>query len=201
MSLCRSPVGRTGRSRASLIRGHSSAIFQGFFLTGGLCSSKVLKSALAPNSWYEEYPAVYKKKVACDTISPTPDSYHVAFSADFSDRLCQLIDAQGLDAAFDHFKGYSGGEVVFTFHDAFEGELVLSSNLGEAAVQEFATGLGRTAELAAFPVDVRQNLGAVDQALNPPWWRRALRIFEHKNRSWCCLRFGMVIRDDRKDTG
>ena len=136
-----------------------------------------LEIGLSAKSLYEEYPAIYTKKVACDTMSPTPDSYHVEFSADFSDRLCRLIESQGLAAAFYHFKGYSESEVIFVFHDAFEGELVLSSSLSEAVVQEFASGLGQRAEHAVFPGDLRENLKQIDRAINPPWWRRALGIF------------------------
>ncbi len=139
-----------------------------------------LEIGLSAKSLYADYPAIYTKKVACDTMSPTPDSYHVEFSADFSDRLCQLIESQGLSAAFYHFKGYSQNEVIFTFHDAFEGELVLSSSLSEAMVRDFAGGLGRAAEHAVFPVDLREHLKQIDRAMNPPWWRRVLGILERK---------------------
>jgi hypothetical protein len=139
-----------------------------------------LEIGLSARSLYQEYPALYTKKVACDSVSPTPDSFHVEFSASFSDRLCQLIQSQGLAAAFYHFKGYSEREVVFTFHDAFKGELALSSNLPAVAVRDFATSQGRMAEHTVFPVDPLKQLISIDRVLNPPWWRRALRIFERK---------------------
>ena len=139
-----------------------------------------LEIGLSAKSLYEEYPAIYTKKVACDTISPTPDSFHVAFDSVFAELLCDLIDTQGLPAAFYHFKGYSEQEVVFTFHDAFEGELVLSSSLDERAVREFASGLDLPVENAVFVVNLRDQLAALDRALNPPWWRRAWKIFGGK---------------------
>jgi hypothetical protein len=133
---------------------------------------------LSAKSLYEEFPAAYTQKVACDALDPIPDSYHVAFRAEFSERLCRLIESQGASAAFDHFKGYSKSEIVFTFHDAFQGELVLSSSLGEVAVRAFASELGCVVESAAFPADLRQQLVAMDRILNPPWWKRILRVFK-----------------------
>ena len=50
-----------------------------------------LEIGLSAKALYAEYPAIYNQKVACDTLSPTPDSYHVAFGAEFSERLCRLI--------------------------------------------------------------------------------------------------------------
>jgi hypothetical protein len=136
-----------------------------------------LEVGASAKSLYQEYPAVYTKRVACDTMSPTPASFHVEFSPNFSDCLCRLIESQGLAAAFYHFKGYSEDEVVFTFHDAFRGELVLSGGLSEVAVRDFADALGCPAERAVFRVDLRKQLIALDQAINPPWWLRAWRIF------------------------
>lgn len=140
-----------------------------------------LDLGLTAKSLYGEYPANYIKKVACDTISPVPESHHVAFGMEFSNRLCQLIESQGLTAAFDHFKGYSEQEILFTFHDAFKGELVLSGSLTEASVREFAGGLRCNFERAVFAVDQREQLIRFDQFLNPPWWRRALRFLLQKN--------------------
>jgi hypothetical protein len=139
-----------------------------------------LEIGASAKSLYCLHPSIYTRKVACDTLSPTPESYHVEFSAGLSDRLCQLIESQGLAATFYHFKGYSEREVVFTFHDAFEGELVVSSGLSEKAVRDFASALGKTAEQARFPFDLREHLETLDRAMNPPWWRRALGIFQRK---------------------
>src|SRR4051812_49320069 len=49
-----------------------------------------LEMGLTAKSFYGESPANYTKKVSCDTFSPTPDSYHVAFTAGFADELCRL---------------------------------------------------------------------------------------------------------------
>jgi hypothetical protein len=137
--------------------------------------------SLTSRALYEEHPAVYRRMVACDTIHPVPESFHVAFSAEFARRLCQLLASQGKDAAFTHFKGYSEREIVFRFHDAFVGEFVLSHSVPETAVREFATALGCTVELAVHPTDLREQVMAMDRMLNPPWWRRMLRVFTRKD--------------------
>lgn len=136
-----------------------------------------LEMGLTAKSLFEEFPAKYRGNVSCDTLIPVPESFHVEFSEDFATRLCQVIKSQGLAAVFYHFKGYSETEVVFTFHDAFESELVVSKNVPEAKVMEFAKALGLTAERSNFPGDLRQQLIAVNRALNPPWWRRILNLF------------------------
>ena len=125
---------------------------------------------------FEEYPAIYTREVACDGISPPLDCSHVAFTAKFSDFLCRLLDSQGKPNVFYHFKGYSETEVVFTFHDAFDGELAVSSAVSENAVREFGTALGCQPQLTRFPVDMYQQLVAIDRAMNPPWWKKLLGI-------------------------
>ena len=114
-----------------------------------------IEMSLTAKSLYAEHPAIYTKKVACDTISPVPESFHVAFSPEFANGLCQLIVSQGFEGTFYHFKGYSQNEVVFTFHDVFMGELVLSNRLPKATVIKFASALGSTAELATYAIDHR----------------------------------------------
>jgi len=140
-----------------------------------------IKMSLTAKALYAEHPAIYMKNVACDTISPVPESFHVAFSPEFASRLCQLIVSQGFERTFYHFKGYSKSEVVFTFHDVFIGELALSNNLPEVAVREFATALRCNVELATYPIDHRAQIMAINRVINPPWWRRMLRMFKQND--------------------
>ena len=126
---------------------------------------------------FREHTAKYTRRVTCDGISPTPDCYHVDFTEKFSDKLCLLIKSEGTASAFYHFKGYSTSEVVFTFHDAFDGELVVSHNLSESTAREFGHALGSNPQLTEFPVDLRQHFTAIDQAMNPPRWKKLLRFF------------------------
>lgn len=141
-----------------------------------------LEMGLTARSLFEDFPAKYRRNVSCDTLIPIPESYHVAFSADFATRLCQVIKSQGLAAVFYHFKGYSTTDVIFTFHDAFESELVLSKNIPESKVLEFATALGVTAERSVFAFYGRKQLLALNQNLNPQWWRRVLSFFKRSQR-------------------
>ncbi|PTY01973.1 hypothetical protein DB347_25210 [Opitutaceae bacterium EW11] len=126
-------------------------------------------------SLYAEHPAKFARKVACDTLSPEPDSFHVEFSPLFAQRLSALIEQQGRESAFRHLKGYSPEEVLFTFHDAFEGELVVSSSVAEVAVSEFALASKASFSLKQFEFDPHTQLVALDKALNPPWWARLMR--------------------------
>lgn len=134
-----------------------------------------LEISASAKALYEEFPALYQKNVACDGIDPAPDSYHVAFSPAFAERLCRLITSQGMAAAFYHFKGYSEQEIVFTFHDAFEDELVISTSVPEAGVHEFARALGRMTIPTPLSINSREQMERMDRALNRPWWRRVLK--------------------------
>ncbi len=129
---------------------------------------------LSAKSLYAEFPARYLGKVACDTLSPTTASYHVEFTEDFAETLCRHIASQGLDSMFYHFKGYSKEEVIFTFHDTFQGTLEVSGRLREDNVREFAGKLGLIAQADRLQIDLHKQLLAWDRLLNPPWWRRIL---------------------------
>jgi hypothetical protein len=136
---------------------------------------------LTAKSLYADFPARFTKKVPCDTIYPVPESHHVEFTADFADQLCQLLASQGFEGTLYHFKGYSEHEIVFSFHDAFIGELVVSHSKPEAVIREFAASLNCSVELATYPVDMREQIVLMDRALNPPWWKRMLRLFKRQN--------------------
>ena len=126
---------------------------------------------LTATSWYEQHAAPNIQKVACDQFSPIPEFYHVTFTADFAEGLCEIITSQGLARAFYHFKGYSEREILFTFHDAFEGPLLVSDSVNKASIDEFTTALGKNALQEIFPNQL-ENLRAINQILNPPWWKR-----------------------------
>jgi hypothetical protein len=137
--------------------------------------------SLSAKSLYADFPARFTKKVPCDTIYPVPESHHVVFTADFADRLCQLLASQGYEGTLYHFKGYSEQEIVFSFHDAFMGELVVSHGKPETVIREFAASLNCTAELATYPVDMREQVVMMDRALSPPWWKRMWRLFKRES--------------------
>jgi len=137
-----------------------------------------LDMGLTAKSLYGENPARYVCRVACDTLSPVPDSFHVAFTPELAEHLCQIIAHQGMETAFYHFKGYSKTELIFSFHtfrDAFESEVVVSRSIGEAEVQNFADALGETVELATFPSERLTELKKINAIVNPRWWERILK--------------------------
>jgi hypothetical protein len=140
-----------------------------------------IEASLTAKSLYADYPARYRRKVPCDVICPPPESYHVVFTADFADQLCQLLTSQGFEGTLYHLKGYSEQEIVFSFHEAFTGELVVSNSKPETVVREFAASLNCSVELARYPVDAHEQLVLMDRALNPPWWKRLLQRFKRDN--------------------
>jgi hypothetical protein len=156
------------------------------FPYGGSLMIEGLEMGLSAKTLYEEHPADYVANVPCDTIHPVPASYHVAFSEEFARRLCLLVDSQGMAANFYHFHGYNNSEKIFTFHswrNNLEGELSLAGNLDETKVRSFASALNCTPELVPFPRDLRQELKNLNRALNPPWWRKLLRLVAPKHQN------------------
>ena len=136
--------------------------------------------SLTAKALYNEYPARYVKRVLCDTLIPAPESFDVCFEQDFSERLCQLIAQQGMSATFFHFKGYSETELIFSFHtyaDAFDSDLVISENVSEIAINEFAQKLGQNADLTYFPSNQFEKLKKVDAIINPSWLRKMKESF------------------------
>ncbi len=154
------------------------------FPHGGSLFFEGPEMGMSAKALYEEYSATYIRKVMCDTIDPQPDFYHVAFSDEFAQRLCRLIESQGMEAAFYHFKGYSQTEIVFTFHtfrNFFKADLLLTSSLPEKAVRDLSDALGCKLELTPFPRDFRKQTVLLDNALNPHWWKRLLRPVRPSN--------------------
>jgi len=163
--------------------GHAPALFFAnlpiIFPYGQSLLFEGLEIGLAARSLYEEFPAHYRRKVACDTLCPEPEAFHVSFEADFTARLCAIISSRGMDAAFYHFKGYSSTELIFSFHslsNSFDAEVVISETVDERSVIRFAEALGQRAEQAFFPEDHLKRMTDINAILNPPWWRRLLRM-------------------------
>ncbi len=143
-----------------------------------------LEMGLSAKSLYEEFPAKYRRLVACDTISPQPEAFHVVFDPTFAEHLSGIIRSQGMESAFYHFKGYSSTELIFSFHsfsDAFDVELTISESVSETTVTRFAEALGQRAAIATFPEPLIEQLKKFDAIINPSRWRRLLNVFRQRN--------------------
>lgn len=134
--------------------------------------------------FYKEHQASNAVGVVRDTIFPVPAIYHVAFSSQVATRLLKLAANRSPQELFDHFKAYRGESLLFAFHDAFTGCMLISERVSENIVAEFCRSLGvtyrREQTKKRDPEQLRHFLRALehpDQVLiaDEPWWRRLWR--------------------------
>jgi hypothetical protein len=98
--------------------------------------------------------------------------------------LIDLVRRHPVEACFHHVKAYRGEELLFTFHDAFDGScLLVSDRVPEESVRAFASPLGGTyqRELNASKQDPEELLrvfraleNAHKSQMNRPWSKKAL---------------------------
>lgn len=91
---------------------------------------------------YERYVPAVIVPVARDTIAPMPKMFHVVFSDVLIGELCEMAQGRETRELFYHIKGYCGQKLLFTFHDAFSGQLLISGDIAEPMVAEFCGALG-----------------------------------------------------------
>jgi hypothetical protein len=67
--------------------------------------------SIAPDvaTFYEAHRAPNAVPVVCDTIFPTPDIYHVAFSSELATGLREFAATPPSQTLFDHIKAYRAG--------------------------------------------------------------------------------------------
>lgn len=80
--------------------------------------------------------------VACGTVFPIPDVYHLRFSEDLVVGLSNLIHRHRIRELFTHIGGYRSQQMTFSFHDAFEGDLLISAYVPEDIVGGVCKALG-----------------------------------------------------------
>jgi hypothetical protein len=137
------------------------------------------------SEFYESHRARDAVAVARDTIFPVPDIYHVAFSPDMAARLGAFAAARPPQELFDHIKAYRGQSLLFTFHDAFAGTLLISEHIAEPVVADFSRSLGVSYQreqntTKRDPEQLRRFLSALEnphriRMAGEPWWRRLWR--------------------------
>ena len=145
-------------------------------------------TAIAPDvaQFYAECRAGNATAVIRDTIFPVPDIFHVSASPKVIARLQGWGMKRPSEELFDHVKAYRGQSLLFTFHDAFDGWLLISDHIGERAVVEFCTNLGvsyrREQTRKRDPEQLRRFLWALEnpervrvRITGEPWWRRFWR--------------------------
>jgi hypothetical protein len=143
--------------------------------------------SIAPDvsAFYESHRSRNAVAVVRDTIFPVPDIYHVAFSQDVVVRLREFAASRSSQELFDHIKAYRGDSLLFTFHDAFAGNLLVSERISESVVAEFCRGLSVSYQREPNvnkrdPGQLRRFLLALEnphkiRIAGEPWWRRLWR--------------------------
>ena len=138
--------------------------------------------------FYEGHRAPNAVAVVRDTIFPVPDIYHVTFSLEVATRLRELAASRPSQELFDHIKAYWGESLLFTFHDAFDGYLLISEHIAESVVAEFCRSLGVSYRREPNvnkrdPEQLRRFLWALEnphkvRIAGESWWKKMWRGFK-----------------------
>lgn len=135
-------------------------------------------------SFYSSHRASNAVAVARDTIAPVPVIYHFTFSPDVCASLRHFAEIHPVAEMFNHIKAYRGQSLLFTFHDAFDGWLLASEHLPDAAVVMFCQSLGvsrrREVTKRRDPEQLRRILWEMEnphkvRIAGKSWWRRLFR--------------------------
>jgi hypothetical protein len=139
--------------------------------------------------FYERHAATDTVPVARDCISPVPDVFHVVFSPAVVDGLCELAEERANPELFDHIKAYHDGTLIFTYHDAFDGQLRVSGRLPESVILEFSSLMGGTYTQEATkqrdPEQLRRFLWLLEnpdkmRVAREPIWKRIWHLITRK---------------------
>ena len=122
--------------------------------------------------------------VVRDMIFPIPEIFHVQIRPGLVEELVNLLGKHSQQSCFTHVKAYREAQLLFAFHDAFDGSsLLVSGRIPAERVQAFCAGTGATCHREPNvnkrdPEVLRRLLWAME---NPgkvrmfwPWWKRAL---------------------------
>ena len=147
---------------------------------------KKLQKKSCAASFYLKHATAHLTAVACDTVFPVPEVYHIDATPDVVIGIADLVSRRPIKELFDHVKGYRHGRVIFTFHDAFKGSFLVANSVPEAKVSAFCEVLQvsytREQTKRAGGDALRSLLNAMenpDRVKMPslPWWRRIAREF------------------------
>jgi hypothetical protein len=130
--------------------------------------------------------------VVRDMIFPVPQVFHVQLQPGVIEGLVGLLGRHSLRSCFAHVKAYSAGQLLFAFHDAFDGSsLLVSGRVPGERVQAFCAATGvtcrsepnvnkRDPEVLRWMLLAMENPGKVRMFW--PWWKRALLFWKKPRR-------------------
>jgi hypothetical protein len=148
-------------------------------------------TSIAPDiaAFYSSHHARNPVEVLRDTIMPTPETYHLAFSPEVVVGLRQTAASRPIAEMFDHIKGYRGETLLFTFHDAFNNSLRISEHVPQENVSRFCQALRvssrREQTKQRDPEQLRRLLWLMEnpkklKIAGESWWRQLWRSWTGK---------------------
>ncbi len=130
-------------------------------------------------TFYSRHATAHPIEVACGTVFPIPDVYHLDFSPELVAGMLDLAARRPIGELFNHISGYRLASLTFSFHDAFESHLQISDRIPEPTVDAFCRALGvsysrKLTRLHSNPY--RELLYALEHpekltVRRQPWWR------------------------------
>jgi hypothetical protein len=134
---------------------------------------------------YQKHRALNAVSVIRDTIFPIPETFHVSATPELINSLVGFLNKYERMACFDHVKAYQAGNLIFAFHDAFDGSAscLFSDQIPEDNIKAFAASLAGKYRLESNinhrnPEQLRQFLWLLENPqklkTNWPWWKKAL---------------------------
>jgi hypothetical protein len=93
------------------------------------------------SAFYFGQQSPHREIVARDLVFPIPIIYHLRFSPELVVGMKRLASKFSIDSLFSHIKCYKDKQIVFTFHDAFNGYLRIADNVSEVNVGKFCNAL------------------------------------------------------------
>jgi hypothetical protein len=126
--------------------------------------------------------------VVRDMIFPIPEVFHVQLRPGLIQELQEILSRHPLERCFANVKAYRNGQLLFAFHDAFDGSsFPISDRVSVERVEAFCVATGsrfrREPNLnKRDPEELRRVLWAME---NPnklkkrwPWWKRTLLFWK-----------------------
>jgi len=143
-------------------------------------------------AFYEKHRAHNAVCVTRDTIYPVPAIFHVSLAPGVIELMIQFLNNHPKEECFDHVKAYHDGTLLFTFHDAFDGWLLVSDVILESKVRAFCEQLNAEYHREQNinkrdPEQLRRFLWALENPqklrMNWPWWKKALFFWKRSRRN------------------
>jgi hypothetical protein len=80
--------------------------------------------------------------VACGTIWPKPDWFHIPLTPSLMEEAAVLVDQRGIALPSIHMHVHDGAKVILEWHDAFvDDPMYVSSEISREYVEAFADRL------------------------------------------------------------